>query len=203
MDSILDYDDLSIFNNFEELESIFGDNFQYTDYDLSKKPIENPSTIIQFDLNNIFDSSSESEINSPNNQLLNNDEIFSNNHVPFDSENLMKSLDSKNYSLNDSDDINNSQDTFLNIEINDICESDNKHIFINLEDLNHFEDLSSESESCRVLNKNKIFIIKDKNNFFKSEDAILTEEEKNIYLKEGYKIPTVKPLTKVLIKFLI
>lgn len=191
MVSILDFDDLSIFNNFEEFESIFVekvDKLQNTDFYFSNNPAQN--SVLKFDLNNIFDSSNESEIKSPQNQRLLHDELFSDNFVPFNSENIF--IESNKFNLNDK---NNSQDTILNFEMS---ESDKNHILINLEDLNHFEDLSSESDSCKVLNTNS-YLLKIIITFFKSEDVILTEEEKSIYLKEGYKIPIVKPLTKVLI----
>ena len=33
--------------------------------------------------------------------------------------------------------------------------------------------------------------------FFKIGETVLTEEEKGVYIKEGYKIPIRTPLTKV------
>ncbi|RNA06411.1 Cyclic AMP-responsive element-binding 3 3 [Brachionus plicatilis] len=185
MNFILETESLPNFDGFDQITSIFDDSlekFQNVDYssvNFSNSSDDQFTNFLQFDLNNIFDSSNESESNSPQAHSLLQNELSANlAKVNSDELHFLTNIESENLNFEEKEDKINFYDTFINYDANIVSESDQKHTFINLQDLDDIEELSSESESC------------------KNEDMVLTEEEKDVYLKEGYKIPTRKPLTK-------
>lgn len=156
MNSIFETESLAYFDgSFSSLLDESIEKFQDTDnYSINflKSPENQYATFIDFDLNKIFESTSESESNSPQALQIFPNESLDKNLVTLNSEefNFMKSIESIDYKINDTESSLSAGDTVINIELNSITELETNHTLINLDDSNNLDEISSESESFKV-----------------------------------------------------
>ncbi|CAF0950799.1 unnamed protein product [Brachionus calyciflorus] len=189
--------------NFDSNKSPYSDIYMNQNYSITNYN-QNFQNELQLNLNSIFESSNDSE-----NLELYSCDVFSRKESASSNSNLSPSFDTsiiENYDfskcesgpvkfvLKDTtiDDLKISTEIVLNFE-----PLENQKNTINENDL-ELLTVHSQKDSCIDLLDDDEINNTDLSDseINKNEDTVLTEEEKNVYLKEGYKIPNKTPLTK-------